>query len=45
MNIDQGEPHAPPTEKTTLDYPSLDVKAKDILQAAKGVRKLTSGGL
>ena len=45
MNIDQGGLHAPPTEKTTLEYPSLVVKAKDILQAAKGARKLTSGGL
>ena len=45
MNIDQGGLRAPLTENTTLNYPSLVVKTKDILQAAKGARKLTSGGL
>ena len=45
MDIDQEGVHAPPMKKTTLDYPSLMVKTKDILQAVRGARKLTSGGL
>ena len=35
MDIDQGGTHVPTIEKTTLDYPSIVVKTKDILQAAK----------
>ena len=45
MDIDQDGTPAPMIEKVKLNYPSLVVKAEDILQAAKGARKLTSGGL
>ena len=45
MDVDQECIHAPSVEKTTLDYPSLVVKTEDILLAARGARKLNSGGL